>query len=154
MKNSLIIYNSRTGTTKRFGAEINEFLIQNHIPSSLISMNDFKTEEVDDCEYLFLGAWTNGLMLFMQHPEKKWEKFVCTLPELMNKKIILFTTYKFATGSMFRKMKAKIKCDPSAICLELKSKNGHLNVAQKDELVKIITPVKSDSTISSETVPV
>ncbi len=154
MKKSLIIYNSRTGTTKRFGEEIHEFLIQKNIQSQVIPISEFHAEAIHDCDYLFLGAWTHGMMIFLQHPEKKWVEFTQKLPELKNKKIILFTTYKLATGRMFAKMRAKIHCNVSDICLELKSRNGHLNDSQKDELEKIMTVVKSDSAVSSESVPV
>jgi hypothetical protein len=39
----------------------------------------------------------------------------------------LFTTYKIAMGSMFRKMNERLKCDSKFIQLELKSRNGKLN---------------------------
>jgi len=55
-----------------------------------------------------------------------WVKFADSLPELKGMKIVLFTTYKLATGSMFKKMKAHIKSDPTNIVLELKSRNGKL----------------------------
>ena len=66
-------------------------------------------------------------MIFNQHPEKKWVDFANQLPVINNKKIVLFTTYKIATGSMFKKMKERLKCDSKFIKLELKSRNGKLN---------------------------
>ena len=56
------------------------------------------------------------------------------LPELNDRKIILFTTYRIATGSMFRKMKERLKCDSKFIGLELKSRNGKLNEIDLDIL--------------------
>jgi len=41
--------------------------------------------------------------------------------------MVLFPTYKVATGSMFRKMNERLKCDSGLIKLELKSGNGKLD---------------------------
>jgi hypothetical protein len=45
---------------------------------------------------------------------------------------MLFTTYKIATGSMFRKMKELSKCDSKLIQFELKSQNRKLNEISLD----------------------
>jgi hypothetical protein len=54
------------------------------------------------------------------------------LPVINNKKVMLFTTYKIATGSMFRKMKELSKCDSKLIQFELKSQNRKLNEISLD----------------------
>jgi hypothetical protein len=43
-------------------------------------------------------------MIFAQHPDRAFKKFAKELPGIRNKPVALFTTYKIATGSMFRKM--------------------------------------------------
>ncbi|HNW50088.1 MAG TPA: flavodoxin family protein [Prolixibacteraceae bacterium] len=126
MKKALIVYNSKTGITKKFGQEIDNFCIQNGLKTEIVSIDEFKKEALDGIDYLFLGCWTSGLMILLQHPEQSWVKFADSLPQLKGMKIVLFTTYKLATGSMFKKMMAHIKCDPTNIVLELKSRNGKL----------------------------
>jgi flavodoxin len=126
MKKALIVYNSKTGITKIFGHEIESFCSQNGLKTEIISIDEFKKEALAGIDYLFLGCWTSGLMILLQHPDQLWVKFADSLPELKGMKIILFTTYKLATGSMFKKMRSHIKCDPKDIILELKSRTGKL----------------------------
>jgi hypothetical protein len=85
-----------------------------------------------------LGCWTNGLMIFAQHPDKAWKKFVEEMPDIRKKTLVLFTTYKIATGSMFRKME-KILSDksdrPKAI---LKSRSKELTEENRSTLEVLI----------------
>lgn len=134
MNKALIIYHSKTGTTKRMGYEIADFCKRNGMEIKIISINEFSKKELKAVDYLFLGCWTHGHMIFNQHPDKDWVEFADKLPAIDNKRIVLFTTYKIATGSMFRKMKEHINCDSKCIQLELKSRNGRLKDASSDLL--------------------
>ena len=134
MNKALIIHHSKTGTTKKFGTEIAEFCKQKGIDTKMISIDEFKRQDLLKVDYLFLGCWTCGHFVFHQHPDTKWVEFANQLPVINNKKIVLFTTYKIATGSMFRKMKECLKCDSKFIKLELKSRNGKLNESGLDLL--------------------
>jgi len=134
MDKALIIHHSKTGTTKKFGTEIAEFCKQKGIEAMVVSIDEFNRQDLMQVEYLFLGCWTQGYFVFNQHPDKKWVEFANQLHVINNKKIVLFTTYKIATGSMFRKMKERLKCDSKFIKLELKSRNGKLNESGLDLL--------------------
>ena len=96
-----------------------------------MSIDEFNINELDNADYLFLGCWTKGHFLFYQHPDRNWVKFANQLPTIHDKKMVLFTTYKVATGSMFRRMKDQLKCDSKLIKLELKSRNGNLDAESK-----------------------
>jgi len=64
--------------------------------------------------------------------------FANQLPDIKNKKIVLFTKFKIATGSMFRKMKEYLKYDSKFIKLELKSRNEKLNESGLELLGTVI----------------
>jgi hypothetical protein len=85
-----------------------------------------------------LGCWTNGLMIIAQHPDRAWKRFVADMPDIRKKKIGLFTTYKIATGSMFRKMEKILegKSDPSEA--RLKSRSKQLTDKNKSTLKVLI----------------
>jgi len=134
----LVIYHSKTGITRTFGKEISDFLNQNKLETTFISINDYRDDDMKDVDHIFLGCWTSGLMILLQHPEKVWVEFSKRLPDLKGKKIGLFTTYKIATGSMFRGMRKHIRCDPGDIMMELKSRDGHLREAHRGELNKLL----------------
>ena len=134
MNKALIIHHSKTGTTKKFGTEIAEFCKQKGIEAKVVSIDEFNQRELMKVEYLFLGCWTQGYFVFNQQPDKKWVEFANQLPVINNKQVVLFTTYKIATGSMFRKMKERLKCDSKFIKLELKSRNGKMNESGLDLL--------------------
>ena len=131
MKKALIVYRSHSGMTKKYGKEIADFLEQNEVNTVLKSIEEFDNHLLDDADYVFIGCWTNGLFLFMQHPDKKWKKFAQQLPAFNHSKKALFTTYKLATGSMFDQMKKHLNRNAGNISLELKSKNGKLSEADK-----------------------
>lgn len=127
MNKALIIHHSKTGTTKKYGNEIADFCSKNGIETKVISIDEFDKKDLNKVDYLFLGCWTHGHLIFNQHPDKDWVNFANQLPTINDKKIVLFTTYKVATGSMFRKMRERLKCDSKFIKLELKSRNGRLD---------------------------
>jgi flavodoxin len=138
MKKALLVYRSKTGTTFRFAEEIKEFLETNTIESDIIDIDEFTPDALDGIDYLFLGCWTSGWMICFQHPEKVWVEFASRLPDLGNFNIGLFTTYKLATGSMFRKMKSHLKVNKGAIITELKSRNGLLKESDALLLTNLI----------------
>jgi flavodoxin len=132
MNKALIIYHSKTGTTRKMGQEIARICKESDIESKVIPIDAFTKKDLAKVDFLFLGCWTHGHLVFNQHPEKEWVEFADKLPEIRNKKIVLFTTYKVATGSMFRKMKAHLKCDSTSVKLKLKSRNSRIK--EKDVL--------------------
>jgi flavodoxin len=138
MSKILITYLSKTGITKKYSEEIAAYLQTKGATVSIAPVEEFNYEMLNDTDKLLFGAWTHGLMILLQHPDKPWKKFVESLPELPGKKAGLFTTYKLATGSMFKKMRKIL--DQKAIdpVIELKSKNGSLSENDKKLLDKFI----------------
>jgi flavodoxin len=134
----LIVYHSRTGKTQKMGEEIKTFLKKNGIESDIASMNEVKKESVKDYNFVFLGCWTSGLMIFGQHPEKEWINFVKELPLMSDKQIGLFTTYKIAAGSMFKNMKKSIPNANGNVCLQMKSRDGILSITDQLNLLDFI----------------
>jgi flavodoxin len=143
MKTS-IIYNSHSGTTKAYAEEIGIFLSGNGIECRISSIDDYDQEYLLSSDLVMLGCWTNGLMIFAQHPDKAWKKFVEEMPDIRKKTLALFTTYKIATGSMFRKME-KILSDksdrPKAI---LKSRSKELTEENRSTLEVLINTLNSE----------
>ncbi len=134
MTKALIIYHSKTGTTRKLGQEIAKLCKQSDIESNIIPIEAFNKKDLTKVDYLFLGCWTHGHLIFNQHPEKEWVEFADKLPEIENKKIVLFTTYKVATGSMFRKMKTHLKCAPDSVIMLIKSRNCFLKTEDAETL--------------------
>jgi len=141
MKNAIIIYHSKTGTTCKFGNEMALYCKEKGINTRIISTEEYAKHDLDNMDYLFLGTWTKGLMFFAQHPDKQWKYFIQSISIPENCKIILFTTFKIAVGSMFTKMRSQIQKSKHNIILELKSKNGKLSDYILDLLGNYITAV-------------
>ena len=142
MTKAIIIYQSKSGTTKYFGHNIGEYLKSKGIDNSVKSIHDIEPKQVSKYDIVLLGCWTQGLFIALQHPEKEWVNFTSRIPELKNKKIGLFTTYKLATGSMFRKMESPILSKTDRIDLVLKSRSEELNDVHKTQLDQCIESVK------------
>lgn len=126
MKKALVIYQSKNGTTKKFGKEIADYLVSKGIMNRTLSVEDAEKTELHSYDYIFLGCWTKGLMIIAQHPDNIWQQYVKNLNFPSDIKIGLFTSYKIATGSMFSRMAKCLPEDSRKNILELKSKNGDL----------------------------
>ena len=68
MKRAVIVYRSRTGTTRRLAEEIGRFLASRDIEPRVVSVGDCDVRALGDVDFLLLGAWTSGLMIVRQHP--------------------------------------------------------------------------------------
>lgn len=138
MKNLLITYLSKTGITKKYAEEISKYLERKGVKASLVSIEDFEPKLFKDAEGVLFGAWTNGLMFFLQHPDKPWVKFAKSLPNMKDMKVGVFATYKLATGSMFKKMNKHLNGKISENQIELKSRTGELSENDKTLLNSFI----------------
>lgn len=139
MKNALIIYNSKTGTTKNYAQEIGKFFEIRDISVNVVSIEDYNEKMLQNVDYLLLGCWTSGLMLFLQRPEKTWISFVSQLPSLRGIKVGFFTTYKVLVGSMFKNMAKLLKGKIEKHSVELKSKDGHFSWDNSVALAQFIS---------------
>jgi flavodoxin len=137
MKTS-IIYNSHSGTTKAYAEEIGNFLSGNGIECRISSIDDYDKEYLLSSDLVILGCWTNGLMIFAQHPDKAWKKFVEEMPDIRKKTLALFTTYKIATGSMFRKMEKILSEKSDRPIAILKSRSKELTEENRSTLEVLI----------------
>ncbi|MBN1118762.1 MAG: flavodoxin domain-containing protein [Bacteroidales bacterium] len=126
MKKAVIYYRSKSGTTKYFAGAVSKYLETQNIKSECFSVFDYSENQLADTDVVLLGCWTHGLFIAFQHPDKEWVEFAQKLPNLKNKKIALFTTYKLATGSMFKKMEKQLKGKIDSISITLKSKSEKL----------------------------
>ena len=138
MKTAVIIYHSKTGTTKTYAEEITRYLESKNISVQISPIQAYREDLLDGVDHVFLGCWTSGLMVILQHPEKEWVEFAAKLPGMPDAKVSLFTTYKILTGSMFRNMHKHLKGKFAGSSLELKSRNGFLSAADKENLDSII----------------
>ncbi len=128
---ALITFHSKTGITKRYAEEIAGYLQSKKIQTQVVPIQEYTKELQHDADFIFLGCWTSGLFIFLQHPDKAWMKFASGLPEMKSRKVVLFTTYKLATGSMFKLMRKQLDGKISGIQAELRSKKGDLSEMDK-----------------------
>ncbi len=139
MKTAVIVYHSKTGTTKKYAEEIASYLKSKGVSTRISSIQAFQGNLLSDSDLVFLGCWTNGLMFILQHPEKEWVDFATKLPSVPDVKVALFTTYKILTGSMFRNMYKQLTGKFAPPSLELKSRNGSLSEKDKQALENFIS---------------
>ena len=139
MKTAVIVYNSKTGITKKYAEEIASYLKSKGISIRISSIQAFQGNLLSDSDFVFLGSWTNGLMFILQHPDREWKDFAAKLPSVPDVKVALFTTYKILTGSMFRNMYKQLKGKFAPPSLELKSRNGSLSEKDKQALENLIS---------------
>jgi flavodoxin len=134
MKRALVLFHSRTGTTAAYGEEIAGELIQNGVDARALPLYKASNSELADADTLFIGCWTSGLLFFMQHPEKAFVNYLDNISDLTNKKIVLFTTYKILTGSMFRSMSRHLPGTPEISRVRMRSRTGRLSKDDKGRI--------------------
>ncbi len=135
MKRALVLFHSRRGTTASYGQEIAGELLQNGVEATAVPLYSAETVDTTEADTLFIGCWTSGLMFFNQHPEKDFISYVQKLPDLGDKKVVLFTTYKILTGSMFRMMSKYLPGNPEVSHIKMRSRSGRLSNDDRGRLL-------------------
>lgn len=134
----LFLYNSKTGTAKKYAEKIMSYLKSNNLEIELSSIQEYRNEVLENADYMFFGCWTHGLIFLLQHPEKIWVDFAKSLSDNLKSRIILFKTYKVLTGTMFRKMFNQLNGKYNFSFIELKSRSGSLSKMDKTLIHKLI----------------
>lgn len=135
----MIFYKTRTGITRRLADNIRDYLTSHGIATGIKPVEDYKENDIEGIDYLFLGCWTAGLMVIFQGPERLWIDFAKRLPDLSGTTVILFTTYKLLTGTMFKKMQKHLRISGENTPLPvIKSRNGQLTGEGREILDRII----------------
>lgn len=132
MKKALIVVENKNNTTKRFGEEIAEFLLNRGLAAELIPINSFEPRKLEGADYLLLSGWRNGSLF--SRTDNEWISFVKRLPTLNGIKTALFATYKIFPGGMFRKMKKYLREKTDNLAFAFKSRDGYLSVSDKLDL--------------------
>lgn len=144
-----IVYQSRHGKTAAYAREIAMYLWQKGISVSLCATSDFKPEKLENCDSLLLGCWTSGWFLFNQHPNPIWKTFAKEYMQVqLPKNLLLFTTYMFRTGSLFKRMKKHINLKEVESVQTLKSKTGFLSDKDKKVLDELVIKMKMNDSKS------
>lgn len=131
---AIIIYDSKTGTTKGLAEEISTYLSEKGIDNQVSPIDNYDEEQLKSADMVLLGAWTQGFFFFAQHPGKEWKTFVNNFPAIHGKNVLMFTTYKLLTGSMFRQMKSSIEDKIDDCQIFIKSRSSRLTELNKQQL--------------------
>ena len=92
--NVLVIYNSRDGHTQELANRVAQSArAQNH-DVDVKSVIEVNKNAIEDADFLFIGTWVHGFILFGVKPAGA-DLWVPSLPPLHSKPVALFCTYAF-----------------------------------------------------------
>ena len=133
MKKAVIFYQSMTGTTKNYAQEIGAYLHTKQINATYVPVGEYHDKLLRDTDYILMGCWTKGLMVFLQKPDEIWCDFAqkIIIPEHTN--VAFFATFKIRTGSIFKNMTRYFSNNSNLSFPNLKSRNGKLS--EKDRII-------------------
>ncbi len=131
MKKALIVIQNKNSTTRKYGEEIAEFLLNRGLAAELIPISSFEPKKLEGADYLLVSGWRDGSLFSSKQPDSEWETFVKRLPTLNGIKTALFTTYKFFSGGMFRSMKKHLGEKTENLEFAFKSRDGSLSISDK-----------------------
>ena len=134
MKKALIIFPGKNNTTKKFGEEIAEFLLNRGLSAELLPINSFEPKKLEGADYLLLSGWGNGSLFSLKRQDSEWISFVKRLPTLNGIKTALFATYKIFPGGMIRSMKKYLRGKTENLEFAFKSRDGSLSISDKLDL--------------------
>ena len=72
MKTAVIVYHSKTGTTKKYAEEIGKYLKSKGLDTQVTSIQAYSEDMLNNVDYVLFGCWTNGLMVILQHPDQSF----------------------------------------------------------------------------------
>jgi flavodoxin len=138
MRKAAIVYHSRTGTTRALADDIARVVGEGGYEVQIWSAGEVESAALVEVDLLLLGCWTSGWFVIMQHPEASWVEFARRLPALKPSKVGLFTTYRLATGTMFRGMRRHLRGKVPEPGISLRSRSGRLSAAQEKDLKRFL----------------
>lgn len=138
-----ILYQSKRGRTAGYARAMAMYLWSKGMSVSYSSVADYKPEQLEGCDLLMLGCWTSGWFVLNQYPNKLWVDFARKLPADLPERLILFTTYKLRTGSMFSSMKKRLNLGSVKRLDTLQSKTGVLGEVEKTILDGYVEEIKA-----------
>lgn len=133
MKRAIILYQSKTGTTKNYAQEIGTYLQTKQVDTLCVPVGEYHENLLQETDYLLTGCWTKGLMVIFQKPDEIWRDFAQKIAVPIHTKVALFATFKIRTGSMFKNMAKHFNNAGNLSLPNLKSRNGKLS--EKDKVV-------------------
>ena len=99
-----IVFDSRTGKTRRAAEEMGEIARAEGHECSVQSVKEADPAVVGAADAICIGSWTEGLLFILQHATSATMKFIGTLDGLDGRPAAVFCTYWVATGKMLPKM--------------------------------------------------
>ncbi len=138
MTSAAIVYDTSTGVTRQFAEEMGDFLGGLGVEARVDSIDNFDPAALPGFDRVLVGCWTNGLMIAFQHPTNRWIAWARRMPPIEPGRLGLFTTYKIATGRMFRQMRGHLPPASRPVTLELKSRDGHLSDVHRQALKSFV----------------
>lgn len=102
--NSLIIYDSMTGTTAKAAQAMGTILQQQGHTCQVESLSQVNPAQLSEADLICIGSWVKGLFIIRQHPTEGIMRFIEQSENLAGKDVLLFCTYKLAVGSTLEQM--------------------------------------------------
>ena len=100
--NVVIIYQSRTGKTRR-AAELIGGAIKGQTSSVVVrSTKNIDYKELTEADLIFVGTWVDGLIFFGHRPGDL--QLIRKIPPLWGKRVAAFTTHAVFAGSAPEKL--------------------------------------------------
>jgi len=113
--NVAVVYESKTGTTRRLALAIGDALFQRDIRCTTYPSAGVTPEAIADADVLMVGTWTDGLFAIGQRPggRRRLDRVLTALagPDgtaLADKRCLVFCTYAVTPGHTLEKLAAMV----------------------------------------------
>ncbi|MFV2039520.1 MAG: flavodoxin family protein [Acidimicrobiales bacterium] len=103
MMRVVIVYDSRTGTTKAVAEQMAEMAVEAGHSATAVAVQAASSADSSAADAVCVGSWTEGLFFIRQHATKATMEFIDSL-DLNAIPAAVFCTYKTSPGKMLDKM--------------------------------------------------
>jgi flavodoxin len=104
-----IVYDSSTGTTANASRTMAQIMEGQGHSCQVNKLSQADPDALAEADLICIGTWVKGWFIIRQHPTEGTMRFIERMDDLAGKSVVVFCTYKLATGSTLSQMAAKLE---------------------------------------------
>ena len=119
-----IVYESRTGRTRKAALQMGELVRAAGHECSVTSVEETNPAEVAGADAICVGCWVKGLFFILQHPSEAATDFIDRLGPLEGRPAAVFCTYLTAAGTTLSQIAERLSARGANVTGRFKSRRS------------------------------
>lgn len=112
---ALVAYESMGGRTRQAAERIADALRGGGAEVSLARLGDTGAAVIEEADFVFVGSWVRGFVLFGVGPAHRARRWIESLPPLDGKRFAVFCTYAFNPRDTLATMRRMLEANGARV---------------------------------------